>query len=199
LLQHGATTQPAQHPPHPSQPRQCIPTSQPFRALRMHTFCRHHGSCYSFTQLYCPFVCAADGDGEFVLDALTWPAPCTIAASGLWYDVDNEDEPESMDAYLLAVTWEAWAGEAAAAPSGLEARLTSYVTLQVCGCATEACCRGLMSVVWQLLSIPCSCAVSALVRAENSFVLSKCLGNINSCKLGSGCLVDEAPCVSLCP
>jgi hypothetical protein len=76
-------------------------------------------------------LAAADGNGEFVLDALTWPAPCTIATSGLWYDVDNEDEPESMDAYLLAVTWQAWAGEAAAAPSGLEARLTSYVTLQV--------------------------------------------------------------------
>jgi hypothetical protein len=73
----------------------------------------------------------ADGDGEFVLDSITWPAPCSIAASGLWYDVDNEDEPEGMDAYLLAVTWSNWAGDAAAAPTGLEAKLTSFVTLQV--------------------------------------------------------------------
>lgn len=78
-----------------------------------------------------PFT--ADGDGEFLLDSLAWPAPRSIAASGLWYDVGNEDEPESMDAYLLAITWQAWQGEAAAAPAGLEARLTSYVTLQVRG------------------------------------------------------------------
>eukprot|EP00882_Tetradesmus_deserticola_P013993 GHRQ01014869.1.p2 GENE.GHRQ01014869.1~~GHRQ01014869.1.p2 ORF type:complete len:196 (+),score=77.82 GHRQ01014869.1:1957-2544(+) len=72
-----------------------------------------------------------DGDGDFVLDGLAWPAPRTLAASALWYEPDTEDEPESTDAYLLALTWQAWAGEAAAAPSGLEARLTSYVTLQV--------------------------------------------------------------------
>lgn len=88
-----------------------------------------------FARLCLLWLFIAAGDGDFVLDGLTWPTPHAIAASSLWYDADNEQEPEGTDAYLLGITWDSWAGTAAAVPEGLSVKMTSYVTLQVSCCS----------------------------------------------------------------
>eukprot|EP00879_Flechtneria_rotunda_P022348 GHRR01023579.1.p1 GENE.GHRR01023579.1~~GHRR01023579.1.p1 ORF type:complete len:402 (+),score=121.40 GHRR01023579.1:208-1413(+) len=82
-----------------------------------------------------------DGDGNFIVDSITWPAPNAIAASSLWHDSSNEDEPEGSDGYLLGITWTSWEGQPTAAPQGLKAMLTSYLTIQTLdedpGCGTH--------------------------------------------------------------
>lgn len=80
----------------------------------------------------CSCVCA-DGDGEHIVDSITWAATNAIAASSLWYDEGNEEEQEGPDAYLLGVTWDSWTGVAAAEPQGVKVELTSYVVMAV-GC-----------------------------------------------------------------
>lgn len=77
-----------------------------------------------------PSVCAG-GAGVHVVDSVSWPAPCAIAASSLWYDEDADEEEEDENGYLLGITWDSWQETAAAQPQGLAAKLTSYVTVAV--------------------------------------------------------------------
>eukprot|EP00775_Hariotina_reticulata_P007945 gene7945-8143_t len=92
------------------------------------------------------------GEGELIVDSLQWPLPNAITASCLWY-ADSVEEPEGADGYLLGVTWSSWQGSQSAAPEGLQAQLTSYVSFDEdpgCPPGEWPYLRGVPVAAWQL-------------------------------------------------
>lgn len=81
---------------------------------------------------HCLYCCPADGEGQYVVDSVSWLGPRSLAASGLWYDAASNSE--GYDAYTLAITWGSWAGTEGTAPQGLEGKQTAFVSLPVSTC-----------------------------------------------------------------
>lgn len=75
-------------------------------------------------------ACCADGDGRYLIDSVAWVGPCSMVASGLWFDSDSSSEGD--DAFSLGITWASWSGSEDAAPQGLQVKQTSFMPLVSC-------------------------------------------------------------------